>query len=302
MRVWLCLAMMCLTASLVLAEETSSINDKIIATVNSQKITGRDLQLDFFLKQLSASTAAPTKDLLVEQLIDRELIRQFLVKRKVKADSRLLEQQLNMIRRLVEEKESDLTTVLEAVGLDEKSLEEMLSLQIAWKIHVTKTLTEKRIHDHWNQHKSQFDGTEVTAAQIFKKLASDASDKDVANALQEFSALRKKIVAGETTFAEAAKKNSDSPSASTGGSLGTFEYTGKVAEPIAAAAFNMQPGEVGKPFRSRFGLHLLSVEKRVEGELSLEDARPIVVKKLSTVMWEEQVARERKTARIRILP
>ncbi len=302
MPVWLCLMVMCLPASAVLAEETSAINEKIIATVNSRKITGRELQLDFFLKQLSASSVSPTKETLIEQLIDRELIRQFLVKRKVKADSILLEQQMKMIRRLVEKKESDLKTVLVAVGLDEESLEEMLSLQIAWKIHVTKTLTEKRIHEYWNEHKSQFDGTEVIASQIFKKLPSDASNEDVATAKQELTELRKRIVAGEITFAAAAKENSDSPSASKGGSLGTFEYAGMVAESIAITAFGMQPGDVSKPFRSRFGLHLLSVEKRVEGELSLEDARSLVVKEISSVMWKEQVARERKTARIRIEP
>ena len=60
MRVCFCLMFSCLVVNTTAAQESPDLNDQVIATVNSRKITGRDLQLNFFLKQLSASSTAPS--------------------------------------------------------------------------------------------------------------------------------------------------------------------------------------------------------------------------------------------------
>ncbi|WP_417850357.1 peptidylprolyl isomerase [Thalassoglobus sp.] len=297
MRIWIsCLFLSLLTASAD-AAEPKNLADEIVATVNSRKITGKDLQIEFFQKQLAATPTPQTQDQLIEQLIDRELIKQFLKKRNVTAEQVLIDERMNAIRKLVESKGDDLEKVLGSLGLQEDSLVDMIALQLAWNTHVTRTLTESRIQEFWKANKSQFDGTEIKASQIFKRTPTGTSDEET---LKQLKTLREEIVAQKMTFADAAKMHSDSPSGSKGGDLGTFEYYGRVAEPIAAAAFETQPGKISEPFRSPYGLHIVMVHERNDGDHSLEDARAQVVKALSKTLWDEQVARERKNARIQI--
>ena len=47
-------------------------------------------------------------------------------------------------------------------------------------------------------------------------------------------------------------------------------------------------------------MHIVKVQKRIPGDLSLEDARPQVVKVLSEQLWEELVERLRKSSRIQL--
>ena len=275
--------------------------ETVVAKVNGQEIAAKALQLDFFLKQLSAANAPLSREQLIEQLIDRELMRQFLARRKIVADKILLEQQLSVIRRLVEMKGDDFNTVLQAAGLSVESLEQMLALQIAWKTYLTATLAESRIKEYWTAHKPFFDGTQVTASQIFLNLNGDDPSTSRNMLEQQLSLLRSQILNEELSFADAARKYSQSPSATKGGDLGTFEGFGSVADEIARQALQLQPGEISQPFQSSLGMHLVYVRDRQPGERSLEDARPKVVERLSALLWEEQVARERKTARIQII-
>jgi parvulin-like peptidyl-prolyl isomerase len=60
----------------------------------------------------------------------------------------------------------------------------------------------------------------------------------------------------------------------------------------------MQPGEISEPFRTRFGVHLLTVTDRKPGDLSLEDVRGDVLAAMSRALWEQQAGEERARARI----
>lgn len=301
-RMWIPLVAMCtyiLPHACWAAQPDSS--DDVIASVNSRELFRSDLQLDFFLRQLEQSPAKMTQQQLIDRLVDRELIRQFLNRRKVEADPTLLKQQMTAIRDLVTRRGDDLTAVLAKLGLSEESLQEMLSLQIAWRMHVTQTLTESTIQKHWSEQNWKYDGSTVTASQIFKRLSPDAMPAEVEAVKQELIQLKNRIERGAISFAEAARQHSDSPSAARGGDLGSFEYYGAVAEPIAEAAFALNVGEVSSPFQSPYGWHLVQLREKLPGDLSLEDARPLVVKTLSDQMWQTQVERERQSARIQIL-
>ena len=67
---------------------------------------------------------------------------------------------------------------------------------------------------------------------------------------------------------------------------------------FADAAFELKDGEISSPFRTQFGVHLVTVTGRKPGDLSLEDARDRVLARLSDELWRETVAAERKQAAI----
>jgi parvulin-like peptidyl-prolyl isomerase len=110
--------------------------------------------------------------------------------------------------------------------------------------------------------------------------------------------VRSEVAAGRSTFAEAARRHSSSPSGKHGGDLVIFAYRGRLPVVISSVAFSLQPGEISQPFRTGFGVHLVTVTERRAGELSLEDVRELVLDQISRELWSKQVQAERKTARI----
>jgi peptidyl-prolyl cis-trans isomerase C len=69
-------------------------------------------------------------------------------------------------------------------------------------------------------------------------------------------------------------------------------------ESISRVAFQLKKGDISEPFRTSFGMHLLTVTDRRPGQLSLEDVRPIVLEAISDDLWRDTVRDLREKARI----
>lgn len=108
----------------------------------------------------------------------------------------------------------------------------------------------------------------VYVKQIFIQCnRSDAADRD--RALELANDVRRRLVAGEITFEDAARNYSaETASAAKGGHLGWLTKS-EFAEGIAKEfAWNGPVGELSNVLESNFGFHLLFIEKR---ELSASD-------------------------------
>jgi parvulin-like peptidyl-prolyl isomerase len=168
-----------------------------------------------------------------------------------------------------------------------------LSLPLDWDTYVKTIVTDAKLRQVWKERKHEFDGSEVRAAHIVLK--SDKPEDDV----QTLKGLRSQIDSGSLKFADAAQKHSQSrDSAKKGGDLGRFGFRGPQPPPFPQIAFSLKVGEVSEPFRSQFGVHLLTVTKRIDGQLSLEDARPEIFQRLSLEMQQEVLKQERANAKI----
>lgn len=75
--------------------------------------------------------------------------------------------------------------------------------------------------------------------------------------------IRAAIVAGEVTFADAAKANSSCPSREQGGDLGAFSR-GQMVKEFEDAAFAMNVGDLSEPVQTQFGWHLISLTDKKE--------------------------------------
>lgn len=102
------------------------------------------------------------------------------------------------------------------------------------------------------------------AAHILIEPRADAED-DVALARATADRLSRILAKGSCAFAELARDHSDCPSAATDGSLGQLQRGDLVAE-VEDVLFGLAPGQVAaEPVRSRFGWHILKLERRIEG-------------------------------------
>ncbi len=78
---------------------------------------------------------------------------------------------------------------------------------------------------------------------------------------QRLEKIRQRILAGED-FAELAKKYSeDAGSAKQGGSLG-WNFPGTFVPAFEAALASLKPGEISRPFKSRYGWHIVQLQDR----------------------------------------
>lgn len=111
---------------------------------------------------------------------------------------------------------------------------------------------------------------EVRASHLLLLVDEKASPKDTLAVYQKINSLRNKILNGED-FETVAKTHSEDPSAKTnGGDLGYFSAF-RMVYPFETAAFNTPLGEVSKPFRTRFGYHIVKVtdKRKSRGEVKV---------------------------------
>ena len=86
-------------------------------------------------------------------------------------------------------------------------------------------------------------------------------DKNEAEVRTEAERIRSEILSGRISFEEAAKKYSqDKRSGSVGGALGPSPR-GRFVESFEKVAFSLDPGKISEPVKTRFGYHLVKVDK-----------------------------------------
>ena len=264
----------------------------VLVRVNGQPVTEADL--DFFAKTLKIATdeRPQRREQMLERLIDRQLLRAVLAQKKVAADPQRLDAHLTQIKTRLKARNEDFEKLLAKSGFTEESLRRELKLPLDWDEYVRREVTDDKLGDVWTQRKAEFDGSEVRASQI--ALKSDDPDRDE----KKLAELRSKILDKSISFADAAKKHSQAPSATKGGDLGRFGFRGKQPPPYPVIAFGLKVGEVSEPVRTPFGVLLLTVTERSEGQLSLEDARPEILQRLSIETQRAVLQQERAKAKI----
>jgi peptidyl-prolyl cis-trans isomerase C len=280
------------------ADAPAVAGETVLVTVNGRDIMPSALEAEYLSRQVPEASRAALRERLIEDLIDRALLESFLQARQISASERELELQVNVLRRAAGQSSEEFAAALSRLGLTEDSLRAHLALPLAWKSFVRRTVTDEQLREHFARHRSEFDGSEVRASQIVITVPEGSDEAAWTTAESTLREVREAIAAGKLTFADAARRHSSSPTGKQGGDLGFFAYRGRLPVAISSVAFSLQTGEMSQPFRTGFGVHLVTVTERRSGELSLEDVRASVLEQVSRELWDKQVQAERKTARI----
>ena len=142
-------------------------------------------------------------------------------------------------------------------------------------------VSDDEIQAYYEDHPNEFQNPKtVEARHILIEVDQDAGTEKVAEAKKRIEDVLKKARAGED-FAELAKQYSEDPSKDKGGYLGSFKREAMV-KPFADKAFSMESGEISDPVQTRFGWHLIKVEKVNEATSTpLTGAKDDIRKKLA---------------------
>ncbi|MCR4659842.1 MAG: peptidylprolyl isomerase [Bacteroidales bacterium] len=105
------------------------------------------------------------------------------------------------------------------------------------------------------------------AAHVLVPVAQDASPADTMKALREAENVYKRLMAGEDIYAVAqeivAKNNPDYRPNPMEGELGTFTVFNMIY-PFESAAYSLEPGQISKPVRTRYGYHVIKLFSKVK--------------------------------------
>ena len=269
-----------------------------LAVVNGTTITESDLEFLYLSRDVREELRPTVRERYVELLIDRSLLKEFLRSRKIKAPESVVKDRVARAEKLITQEGLNFDDALKNLGYTRKSFAEEVALPLGWRAHARLAITDKAIAAYWKTNRSKFDGTEVRAAQIVKRLPRDAKDEDKAALKQQLSEIRQSIVDKTATFATAAAEHSDSPSGKDGGNLGQFAFRGRMPHDLTKVAFALETGEVSEPFETPFGMHILTVTEVIPGDLSLEDARGEIFQELSGKLQDGLISQLREKAEI----
>ena len=134
--------------------------------------------------------------------------------------------------------------------------EQLTLLKLKKQIIVTMDVDERVLHEIYEKEVGKEQELYFTASHIVMQ-ANDSNDAEIKDAV---TTVYQEVVSGKMTFAEAAKSYSQDGSAANGGSLGTFAARDMVPE-FSERLAEMKEGEVSEPFKTRYGWHIVKLDK-----------------------------------------
>jgi peptidyl-prolyl cis-trans isomerase SurA len=119
-------------------------------------------------------------------------------------------------------------------------------------------LTDSQVKEKLLQKTYQRSLIEINAWHILVSCPEGAKPEDTLNAWQKASAIRERILSGES-FEEVARGTSDDPSVKiNGGNLGYFTVF-QMIMPFEDAAYTLKKGVISEPVRTPYGYHIIKV-------------------------------------------
>ena len=145
---------------------------------------------------------------------------------------------------------------------------------------VTPAPTEAECQRYYDANRKRFRSPALyEAAHILLGAKADTREAELEASAQ---ALLGQLADDPEQFAALAKRFSDCPSRELGGNLGQLG-PGQTVPEFEAALAVMEPGRIHPaPVRTRYGLHLVRLDRRIEGrDLPFDIAKPIIARYLA---------------------
>jgi parvulin-like peptidyl-prolyl isomerase len=280
------------------AEEPAPAGQAAAATVGAEPVTIGEVER-FLARVLHGR--APGPELLpyaraqgLEEIIARRLV---LIYAGRKGEAATDEERAAATARLksrLAAQHRSIADQLKAEGISQADLRRQLAWDIVWDKYLGRYLSAERRAAYFQAHRRELDGSQLVVSHVLLRPAAGAGPAAVAGLLKQAEGLRRRIVAGELTFADAARQYSTGPSRSSGGRLGPIGRHGPMDESFSRAAFALAVGQVSPPVQTPFGVHLIRCDEVRPGSQQLADAGQQVDDALARELLEKLAALERR--------
>ncbi|CAN5503227.1 hypothetical protein BH11PLA2_BH11PLA2_03740 [soil metagenome] len=293
--------------TLLLAILLAAVPEGTAATVNGDAIPLADIDAALTkYKQGNVFTAEQTRSLRrieLEAQIDELLVRQYLATHGPKSDPAEVAKQIAVLAESQKQKGRTLAEFCKQAGLTEARLKEQFDIEIRLRKLIDGNTKDDVYRKYFDANRAVFDGATVTASQIFLPVSPNAADGEWAAATQKLIQLRKDIIAGQITFAAAAKKQSLDPTAADGGVIGKLiRKDPRAEEPVLKAAFELEVNAISEPVRTIDGVSLVTITTKHSGTpVTFENVLEIVKDEYAAEAKVNLVTQLRAKAEIKVL-
>lgn len=286
-------------------EKSPAEPQQAAATVDNEPIGAAEVEREVALalkgQKLAGDALVRLRKHALEQVIDRHLVLRYLQANKQAASKEDVDFALARLVRQLKAKDTVLAAHLKNIGMTEAELRRELLWKISWAWYVEARSSDENLKKYFEMHRSDFDGTELKVAHILLAVPSgdEAKPKE---AIDAATAIREEVATGKVSFADAAKKHSQAPTAKDGGNIGGIRRHEPMPEEFTRAAFALKKGEVSQSVVSAFGVHLIQVLEIIPGQRTWEDCREELRPAVTLYLFRWIAEKERKTAKIRYSP
>src|SRR6185295_7890585 len=214
---------------------------------NDPPVTAKEVQREVE-KVLAGRKAEPEALRALEaqarqQLSDRRLVLRYLRANKFAASDQDIDLEIDRLRKQLARQNVKLADHLKQFDTTEAELRQTLAWQLSWRHYLAERLTDDALQKYFAGHARDFDGTQIKAAHILLKLPEGADRAAIEAAIAKGKTIQREIAAGQLTFAAAAARYSQAPTAGKGGEIGFISRGEPMPEAFSAAAFALEPGQ-----------------------------------------------------------
>lgn len=304
--------MILLYATMANAQGTRNTVNRIAAVVDDQIITLYEVEmacqpvLQAFANSPQGRDLAPAEMAIkvkeIKKQVLTELIEQKLLEAEVKrlgipVSDREIDEYIDKIKAANRMTDEQLAAMLASEGSSIAEFRDRVKNQILREQYVRYRLKQnieigtEEARAYYKQNQEQFKAERVISlSEIRIPLGPDATEEEVEAAKQKTSAIYEKILAGGD-FTELAKIHSDGPTASEGGSLGSWKVHSELSPSYSKAAEDLKPQQVAPPYRDDKGYVILRCDAwENSGYLKFEE----VEDKIKSDLQRQAAQREMK--------
>ena len=195
--------------------------------------------------------------------------------------------------------ESDLADLRGQTGLTRAAYREEVKWEQRWAKYLRSVLTEEKMEEYFNEHRQEYDGTELRVAHILLRPDGPMTPEQVDVLLARGDTVRDEILGGLTDFEAAAKKYSSGPSRQKGGDIGYIARHGLMPEEFSKAAFSLAKDEISPPVLTRLGVHLIQCTDVRPGKKTWRDVRKEIQPALMQAAFQQLAIEVRRSAKIK---
>ncbi|MEZ4265076.1 MAG: peptidylprolyl isomerase [Myxococcota bacterium] len=287
--------------------EDATLIDGIVAVVNSELITSFELeraiapfeaQITAGGERLDAAKRLKIRGDVLEGLVNDLLILGEANKMKLEAKQSQVDEQLQRLKAGNDWDDDELSEALQGAGFAsiaayrshvEKELlkNQVLSIKVASRVQVD----EDEVQRAFDREVATAGGlTQRRAAHILLRLDEFSTPDQEAAAQARLLGIRKRVLDGEVTFEEEARRESQDTNAASGGDLGWFGK-GDLDPTFEAAVWKLADGEVSPPVRTEFGFHLIRLTGERHKDSTTEEDRETLLRQLRYRLRERELER-----------
>lgn len=276
----------------------------VVVTIDDEPVTGAQLVAAVGrvpgAKALSASTPQDQRLLIEARAVDN-VINERLLAAAARREAILVnpeDVEARIDRLVAAARKISLEDYLRATGEDLDNLRHRVNLDMTIEKLLEPQLADGALRVEYNARRREFDGSRIRVSHVVLRPEMSLGTGALADTLARAESIRREILRGETTFADAARKYSSGPSRHRGGDIGFIGRHDPMNEEFSAAAFALAKGDVSKPFTTPFGIHLATVTEIEPGKLPFEAVRGMVLRHVSGMALRKLMQGLRAQARI----